>query len=193
MTDYTDPGFYVHLRVAIGVGLSLSLARLLTGLARFVQHPGRNPIYPVHLGWVAFMILEVLHFWWFEFALGQVHHWTFERFFFVMTFASIHFFIATVLFPDDLSDYGSFRRYFTSRKTWFFGLLIALIACDQIDTLLKGKAYYLSLGPAYPVKQGLSALVALGAIRIDREWYQIAAVSMVLAAEVAWIAWRHIS
>ena len=85
---------YSHLRTVIAVGLSLSLARLLTGLAQFVQHPRRRPVYGVHLAWAAFMILEVLQFWWFEFGLGLVQVWTFERFVFVVAFASVHFIIS---------------------------------------------------------------------------------------------------
>ncbi len=193
MTVLADtPDLYGHLRTVIGVGLSLSLARLLTGLAQFVQHPRRRPVYGVHLGWVAFMILEVLHFWWFEFSLGLVHAWTFERFVFVVAFASVHFVLATILFPDDLWEYGTLRAYFNARKTWFLGLLLLLLFCDQVDTILKGAAHYKSLGPSYPIKQAFIALMAIAAIFVDREWFQRLAVGSVLAAEVVWLWWHNV-
>ena len=185
-----SPDIYGHLRTVIGIGLSLSLARLLTGLAQFVQHPRRRPIYGVHLGWVAFMIVEVLHFWWFEFALGGVQVWTFGRYVFVVAFASIHFVLATVLFPDDLWEYGTLHRYFVARKAWFFGLLLVLLACDQIDTILKGAAHYRSLGTGYPVRQAFIAALALAAIFIDREWFQRLAVTLAVGAQVAWLVWH---
>ena len=188
----SGPDLYGHLRVVIGIGLSLSLARLLTGLAQFVQHPKRRPVYPVHLGWVAFMILEVLQFWWFEYGLGLVHVWTFERFVFVVGFASIHFVLATVLFPDDLWEYGTFRVYFRARKAWFFGLLLVLLLCDQADTLLKGAAHYRSLGVLYPARQAFIAILAVAAIFTDREGFQRLAVTAALFVQVVWLGWHDL-
>jgi hypothetical protein len=43
---------FLHVRVMIGVIVGLSIARLLTGIARFIQHPKQNQVYLVHLGWV---------------------------------------------------------------------------------------------------------------------------------------------
>lgn len=189
----SGPEFYQHIRTVIGIGLSLSLARLLTGLARFVQHPSRQPVYAVHLGWVAFMILEVLHFWWFEFALGHVRVWTFERYFFVVSFASVHFVIATVLFPDDLWEYGSFRNYFIARRKWFFGLLIIFLLCDQLDTLLKGEQHYLDQGVFYPIKQFGTCLLALVGAKYAHQTVQKSIVLIVLVSEVLWIGWRHLN
>ena len=45
---------FVHVRIIIGIILGLSVSRLLTGVARFIQHPGKQNIYPVHIAWVAF-------------------------------------------------------------------------------------------------------------------------------------------
>ena len=54
---YPNPEGYVHVRTIIGIVLGLSVTRLFTGLARFVQHPGRVAIYPVHLAWVFFILI----------------------------------------------------------------------------------------------------------------------------------------
>jgi hypothetical protein len=43
---------FLHVRVMIGVIVGLSIARLLTGIARFIQHPKQNRVYFIHLGWV---------------------------------------------------------------------------------------------------------------------------------------------
>jgi hypothetical protein len=37
-----DPQIFSHIRVVMGMVISLSMARLLTGLALFVQHPGKT-------------------------------------------------------------------------------------------------------------------------------------------------------
>jgi len=54
---------FIHIRIIIGIATGLSVTRLLTGLARFVQHPARERIYLVHLGWALFLLLAIVHFW----------------------------------------------------------------------------------------------------------------------------------
>jgi hypothetical protein len=110
---------FFHIRVIIGVVAGLTMTRLLNGLARFVQHPMRVPIYPLHLGWVVYLLLSVMLFWWFEYNLAQVERWTFQKYLFVVGYASLYFFTSTLLFPDRMDDYGGFADYFHSRQAWF--------------------------------------------------------------------------
>ena len=60
---------YLHVRVLIALILGLSVTRLVSGIAALVQHPGRYRIWPVHLCWVAWALLNVVTFWWWEFRL----------------------------------------------------------------------------------------------------------------------------
>ncbi len=62
---FDDLQGFGHVRIVIGMVKGLSLTRLLSGLARFVQHPGRLRIYPAHIIWTVFILLFVTHFWWF--------------------------------------------------------------------------------------------------------------------------------
>ena len=55
-----DPAIFSHVRVVIGMVVSLSLARVLTGVAAFIQHPGKVKAYPVHLAWAGFLLLFLL-------------------------------------------------------------------------------------------------------------------------------------
>jgi hypothetical protein len=55
---------FVHLRIMVGTIVGLSVARLLSGMARFTQHPKREQVYLVHLGWAFAILLSVIHFWW---------------------------------------------------------------------------------------------------------------------------------
>ena len=57
-----DPAIFGHVRVVIGMVVSLGVARLLTGVAGLVQHPGKVKAYPVHLAWAGFLLLFLLHF-----------------------------------------------------------------------------------------------------------------------------------
>jgi hypothetical protein len=60
---------FPHIRIVMGMVIGLGVTRLLSGVARIVQHPGQYRLYPVHLAWVASMLLLLVHFWWWEFIL----------------------------------------------------------------------------------------------------------------------------
>jgi hypothetical protein len=155
---------FLHVRVIIGVILGLSVGRLLHGLATFVEHPGKLKVSAIHLGWVAWALLSVIGYWWWEFHLNRILDWTFGRYLFIFAYASCYFLICAMLFPKELDDYDGYADYFVSRRRWFFGLIALTFLLDIGDTLLKGAAYLAALGPGYPARAALSILgCALGA------------------------------
>ena len=186
-SEVLNPDSFFHVRVIIGMVTGLSVARLLNGLARFVQHPKREYIYSVHLAWVFFLLLAVVHFWWFEFALVKITRWTFELYFFVICYAALYFFICAILFPDNLDEYPGFKAYFHSRRTWFYGLLAALFAVDMIDSALKGDEHFRALGIEYQIRQACLITMSLIGTRVANDRYHQAFVIIALAAEVWWI------
>ncbi|TKT82400.1 hypothetical protein [Aquamicrobium sp. LC103] len=186
-TPILHPDQFFHIRVVMGVVMGLSIARLLSGLTRFVQHPGREQVYLVHLGWVAFLFFAVIHFWWFEFALSRIDRWTFELYIFIICYAALFFFICALLFPDRMEEYGGFADYFHSRQKWFYGLLAALFVADVIDTLWKGKAHFLALSPEYPIRQALLFLFAVIAMFVRNRHFHLVFVSVALIAQISWI------
>ncbi|MCO6186252.1 hypothetical protein [Rhizobium sp. L1K21] len=85
---------FTHVRIIIGMVTGLSIARLLNGAARFVQHPKRDQVYGIHIGWTIFLFLAVVHFWWFEFSLAKLPRWTFDKYVFVLFYAALFFFVS---------------------------------------------------------------------------------------------------
>jgi hypothetical protein len=153
MTSQTsNPDLYTHVRVVISIIVGLCITTLLGGFARFVQHPRRERVSILHLGWAASLLLWIIHFWWWEFRLLMVQQWTFANYFFVILYAILFFFLCTLLFPSDLKDYAGYEDYFLSRRKWFFGFLAATFLADVIDTSLKGSAYLHSFGIEYPIR-----------------------------------------
>jgi len=186
-----DPAAFFHVRIIIGVVTGLAIARVLTGLAHFAQAPERRRAYGVHIAWSLVLLLMIVHFWWFEFSLAHVSHWTFETYAFVIFYAALYFFTAAILFPERLDGYADFAAYFHDRRPWFFGALIALLAVDLVDTALKGMDHFRSLGIAYPIRHGVLILLALIAIPIGDRRYHIAFVALALVTQVWWIAVRY--
>jgi hypothetical protein len=140
---------YLHVRVLIGILLGLSVVRLVGGVAGFVQHPGRYRISFLHLGWVAWALLNVVTFWWWEFSLSRIPEWNFGIYFFVCVYASMYFFLSVLLFPDDLRGYEGYQDYFLSRRIWFFGFVALTELLDVVDTWIKGTEHLQSLGLEY--------------------------------------------
>ncbi|GAB2183208.1 hypothetical protein [Roseibium sp. LAB1] len=183
---------FTHIRIIIGMVIGLGVARLLNGLARYVQHPGKEEIYSVHLGWSLFMLLSVVHFWWFEFALGRIQVWTFESYLFVIAFAALYFFIAAVLYPDKMGEYANYKDYFQARKTWIYGLLALMFMLDIVDSRLKGIDYFNDLGTAYLVRQLTIVVLLLAATKIQKAAYHMGLVSVVLLSQV-WLITSNFS
>lgn len=180
-----DPAIFAHVRTAISIIVGLSIGRLLTGLARFVQHPDKQKVYGVHLVWTFFMLLQVIYFWWWEFHLGSVA-WTFPLYCFVVLYASTFFFICTLLYPDAMQEYKGFADYFLSRRKWFFGLLIAAYLMDIVDTLAKGEAYAAHLGPEYWLRAVFYIAGSAIAIRTESQRFHMAYAVLALLGQFAW-------
>lgn len=144
MAGPADPQVYVHVRIVMGMIIGLSVARILSGVARFIQHPQGQKISRLHLGWAASTLLDCVLFWWWEYRLATIH-WTFLIYFFVLFYASMFYFKCVLLFPDHLGEYASYQQYFYAKRRWFFGLLAVSTILDLGDTLLKGLDYAFSV------------------------------------------------
>ncbi len=156
----------LHVRVLLGMIVGLGVAHLLRGVARIVQHPQKYEIYWVHLTWAFFMFLYLIHFWWWEFWLNRVTHWTFPVYFFVAVYATLVYLLCTLIFPDEIVEYNGFRDYFYSRKNWFFSLMALLFIADIADTFIKGSSYRAPFGVAFYVREAGYIVLALIAIKV---------------------------
>jgi len=178
---------FTHVRIIIGMVLGLSLARLINGVMQFVQHPELSRIYPVHLGWVIFLLISIIHFWWFEFYLSTLAVWHFAGYLFVIVYAMLFVALAALLFPDRMNEYDGFQDYFEKRKRWFYGALALCFLFDIADTLIKGPAYFAALGPEYLIQRGVLIAAALAAMFIPGMRYQLLFVTAATIYEASWI------
>ncbi|MFB9952666.1 hypothetical protein ACFFP0_27790 [Rhizobium puerariae] len=187
MDAVTTAETFAHIRIVMGMVISLGLARLLNGLAGIVQHPQSVRIYAVHLGWVAFMFLFLVHFWWWEHRLHAMPVIEFAAFLFLIVFCAQFFFLCALLFPTSMQDYNGYEHYFLSRRSWFFGFLAGLLVTDIADTMLKGWDYFLSLGREYPIRTAIYILLSLIAMATANRRYHAAFVIFALLYQIYWI------
>ncbi|MGE3420338.1 MAG: hypothetical protein AB7I42_30170 [Bradyrhizobium sp.] len=178
---------YLHVRVVISVVLGLGLTRILSGLARQVEHPGREKLWGVHLIWAATILVSAIHFWWWEFALERIADWHFGLFLFVIGYAFIFYLLASLLFPADLKGYDGYQDYFLSRRRWFFGLLATSFVFDWFDTLIKGRERLAALGVEYDVRiLAMLLLCGIAAWTRDRRFHLLFA-ALYLLYHLSWI------
>lgn len=178
---------FPHIRIVMGMVVGLGVTRLLTGVARIIQHPGQYRLYPVHLAWVASVLLTLIHFWWWEFGLFGITRWTFEAYLFIVAYAVMLFLLSALLFPDSMFDYAGYEDFFISRRGWFFGLLAATFAADLVDTLIKGKEHFERFGWEYLIRTPLLfTLCIVAAITTNRRFHAVF-VAGTLIYQISWI------
>lgn len=176
-----------HIRIIIGFIVSLSIAQLLRGLARLIVHPTHKKHYWVHLAWVAYMFLNVVFFWWWEYQLSTLQSWVFSKYLLVITYIVLLYLCCYLLFPDDIGEYKTYRDYYFSRLQWFFGTLALTLVMDIADTYLKGQAYIDRFGVGYSLRLGTQFILCVVAMWVKQEWYHIALVLLCLMYMLSWI------
>jgi len=165
---------FQYVAILTSIILGLAIAHLLQGTARLIQDPDRGRPYWVHLVWVFYMFMTAVFWWWWEFRLERLEVWTFPVYVFVVLFAVALYLLCAMLFPPRLDRYDGFRDYFYSRRAWFFGLFIVFQLIDVGDTLLKGGAYFASLGPEYIVVRVVKIALCVVAMRTENEPFHAA-------------------
>jgi hypothetical protein len=181
------PDAFTHVRLILGFVVSLSLARLLTGIARFVQHPGLKRD-PLHLLWAVAILLLIVHFWWWEFWLASIKLWTFPIYAFLLGFASLLFLLTSLLFPDNIAEYASYGDYFMSRRKWFFGVFAAVNVFDIGDTLIKGPEHARQYALDYWIQPPLYVALGIVAVWTTNRKFHYGFVALNLAYQVYFIA-----
>jgi len=186
-TTATTTDLFVHIRIVIGIILGMGVTRLLSGVARFVQHPGRERIYLVHLGWVLSMLLTLVHFWWWEFWLFGITQWTFMMYLFLIGYAILLFLLCALLFPDDIAEYSGYEAFFISRRKWFFGILAITFVFDLFDTLLKGQEHFALYGIEYFIRTPAYVILCVVAMITPNRRFHAAFVIASLIYQISWI------
>jgi hypothetical protein len=178
---------FPHIRIVMGMVIGLGVTRLLSGVARIVQHPDRFPLYSVHLGWVLSVLLMLVHFWWWEFGLYHITDWTFGVYLFLISYAIVLFLLCALLFPESMTDYAGYEDYFLSRRVWFFGILASTYLFDFVDTLLKGEEHLASFGTEYLVRLPVSIALCCLAMATRNRLFHILFVVATLIYQVSFI------
>jgi hypothetical protein len=183
----TAAELFPHIRIVMGMVVGLGITRLLTGVAGIVQHPRRAPVSLIHMLWVLSILVELVLFWWWEFALYEVQDWSFGIFAFLIAYAVTLYLMAALLFPDKLDDYAGYEDFFLKRRKWFFGIFGLTFLLDIVDTLIKGEPYLDTLGLDYLIQVPIGIALCAIAIWTTNRRYHLGLVLVHLIYQAWWI------
>jgi hypothetical protein len=178
---------FPHVRIVMGMIVGLGITRLLMTVAGLIQHPHRSRVSAIHLLWIGSILVELVLFWWWQFALFRLEYWTFGITLFLILYAVTLFLIAALLSPDNIAEYDGYEDFFLKRRGWFFGLFAATFVLDTVDTLIKGEAYWNRFGLEYFIQVPLGLVLCAIAIRSTDKRIHLAAVLLHIAYQAYWI------
>jgi hypothetical protein len=179
---------FPHIRIVLGMVIGLGIARMLTGIAGFIQHPERYRVSLLHMLWVGSILLELVLFWWWEFGLSQLPAWSFGVYLFLIGYAVVLYLLAALLFPDNIGEYAGYDDFFIRRRRWFFGLLATAFVLDAVDTLIKGSEHWNQFSGDYLIQVPIGLTLCLVAYLSARRWVHISLAGVHILYQAYWIA-----
>ena len=180
--------YFDHIKTIIAIILGLSVTTLLKGIIKFVQHPKLYKPYRVHLAWCMYVLLLIIHLWWWESGLKTIPSWNFAMYFFLFLYIATYYFLCSLLIPENLEEYNNYYNYFYSRKKWIFGVLATTFALDFVDTFIKGQLYYKQhFNWEYPVRNILHILLCIIAMNTNNKKFHVILVTLFIVYEVSFI------
>jgi len=183
LTDQLFP----HIRIVMGMVIGLGITRILMGVAGLVQHPNRARVSLIHILWAFSTLVELIFFWWWQFALFAIHQWNFALFLFVVGYAVVLFLMAALLFPDSLAEYKGYEDFFLKRRKWFFALFGITFVFDLIDTLVKGEEHFARFGYEYYIQTPIGVALSILAIWSGDRRFHLALIVVHLIYQASWI------
>lgn len=171
----------------ISIILGFGIAQLLKNAVKLIDHNKGAKPYPLHLLWVGYTFLLIIHFWWWEARLTGVSSWNFLEYAFLIFYTTMYFALSVLIFPDNIGDY---KDYFFSRKNWFFSFLIVIFITDFADTLLKGTGYFRALHWEYPMRNVVHIVLCLLGMRFHNVRFHYVLAGLFILYEISYIL-RH--
>jgi F0F1-type ATP synthase assembly protein I len=183
------PDLSLYVRLISGMILGLTVGKLLSGLAKFVQHPHEYQMNILHGLWIFFIFGAITVFWWGEAQSFAAVQWTYPLYLFQIAYCASYLFITAVLLPDEVTAADGVEnhyQYFIARRHWFFGALIFSHLLDLFNTAIKFGLDDYPLTAPFFVFHGLLFGLLILALVSPRRAVQIAvAVIMTLLTAVS--------
>ena len=158
-------GIFEYLGVLVSVIMGLGITHLATGATKLIQHREDVRLYLPHALWTINILVYILLIWWGMFWWSGHENWYAYEYLFITLYAIVLFFLASMLYPWDMSKDTNVREYFFKNRLWFFGALFFAWCIDVPQTLIMAREDLRPVPQEYSLFIGLQlALAATGII-----------------------------
>ena len=181
---------YVMTLVSVVVGLGLTHALGAFG-ATVHRLRGNGPpirLDPVYLLWLAFVLVWLVSFWWWEYKLHEIAiRWTYGIYLFILGYATLLFLMVVILVPRNMTGIDDTYVHFMSVRRWFFSTVVIANGFDVADSVLKSWEW--ALRPDYLAQVGVFLVGAIIAMRSESRTVQVwnAATVFVVQIGYTWV------
>ncbi|HEY5643574.1 MAG TPA: hypothetical protein VIS31_11935 [Woeseiaceae bacterium] len=180
---------FEFLSVLISVVVGLGFANILTGLGRILHRHREIRVSVAFVAWTLFLSLYMVIYWWtIVFGWQTWQNWNLLVFLFVLTYGVLLFLLSVILFPTDMPASWDPHSHFIDMRKWFFGIFIALIFIEFLDSFFKSHLDDFSVPYFLLIGLWLAGGVA-GWISANRRTQAVVAVSVYLS-QVIWVVYQ---
>jgi hypothetical protein len=175
--------------IVVGLGLTHVLGALGASVHRLKGRGDPIRFDPVYLLWIAFVLIWLLSFWWWEFKLRDLDiKWTFGVYLFLISYATLLYLMAVILVPKGMEGVTDTYEYFMSGRRWFFAVVLLANVVDVGDSFLKGTGW--ALRPDYIVQIAVFMTVPVIGINSARRGVQFTLALVMFAYQTiyTWIS-----
>lgn len=180
---------FEFLSVLISVVVGLGIANVLTGVGRLLHRHRELSISVTFAAWTLFVFNYMVVYWWtVVFGWQELQNWNLLLFLFVLMYGILLFLLAVILYPTDMPRSWDPHSRFIDMRRWFFGIFVALIFVEALDSYLKNHVDEFSTPYFFLLGLWLAGGI-LGWISRNRRIHNAISVS-VLVSQVAWVGYQ---
>lgn len=130
---------FEFLSVLISVVVGLGIANILAGIGRMIHRQEKVRLSLHYVAWSVFVSFYMIVYWWtVVFGWQDQESWNLLLFMFVLSYGLWLYLLAVILFPMDMPDSWQPDEHLMNRRHWFFGVFLALVVTEVMDSYLKG-------------------------------------------------------
>jgi len=174
-----------YLSVLLSIVLGLGMTQLLSAVARWLELRHETKTYAPAAIWAAFLMVVLVQTWWSMFGMRDKAAWSFLQFCVVLAQPVMLYLLTALVLPGPQSKEQDQEAFFNQHRTWFFGLLMALLVSSvSKDVVLTGRL------PATPNLIFHAVFFAGSALALAsrRRWVQLLSAVAALVLMLVYVA-----
>ncbi|HEY3948406.1 hypothetical protein [Phenylobacterium sp.] len=168
-----------YLSVLLSIVLGLGLTQLLSAVARWMELRHEVKPYAPAAIWAVFLMVVLVQTWWSMFGMRGRAAWSFLQFCVVLAQPTLLYLLTALALPGPQSEERDLERFFFRHRSWFFGLLMALLVVSVSKDLVLGHRLPSTPNLAFQAVFFIGAVVAL-VVRRNGVQLLIAIIALVL-------------